>query len=367
MKPKNDPSSPFAGLLADIKDQHRRASIRGAMIAAKKRGVTLDEASMNQEDLDKWGLVATEDEIIAQRETAMREAETGRSRVLAKTKIAPEEFDWVTLTNMALLRKRITGFVEVFAQMREAAERVAMGDLTRVLFVGPAGAGKTSAMVLFPQLVASFWAKDQYDRAVAAISIKPPAEEAVDLYQKHRVLLAEADPGTTSEQGPPARMRHILPPITRGPYERTFAKIWEHEVPIRWATAYDLFRAAKRPQRFGEEEDHLAEFRSARVLLLDDIGGEPVQANLGPVEDVVRARAERTSITISSTGMYDPNVTALDITALLAPLCERYGAAVVRRLAEPGRSVVIPVGLQIRVSALPPHAPPANDATKVVS
>jgi hypothetical protein len=56
-------------------------------------------------------------------------------------------------------------------------------------------------------------------------------------------------------------------------------------------------------------------------------------------------------VTITTTGFFDPaavpaKIDAMDedaTMALLSPLTARYGAALVRRIAEPGQTVVIPV------------------------
>jgi hypothetical protein len=117
-----------------------------------------------------------------------------------------------------------------------------------------------------------------------------------------------------------------------------------------WTTAHKLFKLAKKPQGFREAEP-LEEACEAGLLVLDDIGGEPTQTNIAPVEDVLRERHDAQRITIATSGMFDDTADPADLDALLSPLSARYGAAVVRRLAEPGRAIVIRVGTKAAARA----------------
>jgi hypothetical protein len=234
----------------------------------------------------------------------------------------------------------------ILAAAREAADALARGDVKRVLLVGPAGSGKTTLAAAIPQVMAIRWAKERFEREKKHLDGRPASVIAEERVRARRQ--AERDMESPATRPPlPARPRTTSAeaPVNT-PMSKVLARVTRNGKPAAlWTTAHELFRLCRKPIGF-KESDPLESFREVPILVLDDIGGEPQQANVAPVEDVIRERHDAQRITIATTGMLDPDADPLDHDKLLAPLSAKYGAAVVRRLAEKGRAIVIPVGLR---------------------
>jgi hypothetical protein len=96
--------------------------------------------------------------------------------------------------------------------------------------------------------------------------------------------------------------------------------------------------------------------------VIDDIGGEPEQRNIEAIDGILWHRHDEHDdlVTVVTSGFYDASAIPKDIAmadedaimALLSPLANRYGSALVRRIAEPGQAIIIPV------IPKPPQGPP---------
>lgn len=337
--------APITDLPTAILDTYRAMERRWATEAAARRGVTLDPDSVTAGDLERWGAVALEDSIAEERRKAEAEALRRQNDLNAALRpILPEEFAWVDPRAPGLLYERIADAKNALAAARAAADALASGEVLRVLLVGPAGSGKSSLAALIPQVMAARWARDRYEREVAALDQRPIAEIVAERMAARREAERDltARPSSPVALAPRSRRAPDAPPAPSA-LAKTLARVMVGgAVSAHWTTAHKLFKLAKKPQGF-READPLEEATEARLLVLDDIGGEPTQANVAPVEDVLRERHDAQRITIATTGMFDPEADPRNRDALLAPLSARYGAAVVRRLAEDGRAIVIPL------------------------
>lgn len=329
-----------------ILDSYRAMERRWAVDAARRRGVSLDPEKMATADFERWSLVAIEDAVEEERRVATAEALRRQNELnQALRPILPEEFEWVDPRSPDLLYERIADAKVALAAARAAADRLAGGEVLRILLVGPAGSGKSSLAGLILQVMAARWARDRYEREIAKLDRRAVAEIAAERMAARRDAERELTTRPTAPVAIPAR--RLAGPDAHAPMTplgKTLAKVSvAGAISAHWTTAHKLFKLAKKPQGFREAEP-LQEACEARLLVLDDIGGEPTQANVAPVEDVLRERHDAQRITIATTGMFDESADPTDLDALLAPLSARYGAAVVRRLAEKGRAIVIRVG-----------------------
>lgn len=342
--PRDDRPATMADVFPSIRDVWRQQHRQLAADAARKRGTALDPAAMSDEDFARWERVAVEDGIEAERRELGAEAiKRQRSLATALRGMLPEEFTWVDPQAPTLLYDRVAGAKVALPAAKAAAAELAAGTVLRVLLVGPAGSGKTTLAGLIPQMMAVRWARERYDREVAALDARPLEVVAEEILAARRATEAAFD-APASRPLPIAgtrRARSEAPSIT--PMAKICARVVGGKAGALWTTAHKLFKLAKKPQGFREGEP-LEPACEAALLVLDDIGGEPSQANVAPVEDVLRERHDAQRITIATTGMFDPDAPPGDVDKLLAPLSARYGAAVVRRLAEKGRAIVIPVG-----------------------
>lgn len=251
-----------------------------------------------------------------------------------------------------MLRRRVKSR-EAYKATIAAARGIADGSVRQVLFIGASGAGKSTLAAILLHAVA--------DQATAMFLPKPalparPAPFAADdfLYRPKKpdpLVVGRGRQWTmaTRERTPPGwkRLGHAAGFHIECSADRS---------PVQWATARDVFRLASNPPRpkFGEEaDDPLGVWKRAPLLVLDDIGGEPEQRNIEAVDGILwhRHDADDDVVTITTTGFFDEKrvptnmdrATEEQIVELLAPLTTRYGAALVRRIAEPGQTVVIPV------------------------
>lgn len=323
---------------------------RWAAEAAQKRGVQLDPAKMTDAEFEHWEAVSSADEIGEERRKATDAAAKAQVALAGSLRwLLPEEFSWVDPHAPDPLYERVAGARTALAAARGAADALARGDVKRVLLVGPAGAGKTTLAALIPQVMAARWAKDEHAQALARIDARPIDEivrERAAARKKYEAEEAARQPGDPIQLILRRRPRDFSGPPASSGLSNVLAKVTvSGAISAHWTTAYELFRLAKKPIGF-KESDPLQEAREARILVLDDIGGEPTQANIAPVEDVIRERHDAQRITIATSGMFDAEADPGDLDKLLAPLSAKYGAAVVRRLAEKGRAIVIVVGTQ---------------------
>lgn len=336
-------------LIGGITDMLLANRRRWAAEAAKKRGVQLDPETMTAEEFEHWEGVSSADEIGEERRKATDEAAKKQLQLAGSLRwLLPEEFSWVDPRAPKPLYERVAGAKEALAAAGRAADALARGEVKRVLLVGPAGAGKTTLAALIPQVMAARWAKDEHAQALARIDARPIDEivrERAAARKRYEAEEAARQPGDPIQLILRRRPRDFSgPSTTSSGLSNVLARVTvSGAISAHWTTAYELFRLAKKPIGF-KESDPLQEAREARILVLDDIGGEPTQANIAPVEDVIRERHDAQRITIATSGMFDAEADPGDLDKLLAPLSAKYGAAVVRRLAEKGRAIVIVVG-----------------------
>lgn len=186
----------------------------------------------------------------------------------------------------------------LIASIIEAAQALLTTRGMVVLFAGPTGVGKSHAVALLLRYVASL------------VPLLPVRQNP-----------------TTAKGG-------------------IFSETWEGEGSdpyVLWKSAPKLFKEVVRE---GEDTTPLEE---VAICVLDDIGKEPTQVNVAPVQDIIWARYDESRAVIASTGFMDPNADPSDVDAFLAPLAARYDKPFVRRLAKvPQRVRIIPM--------LPPEA-----------
>lgn len=342
--PKDKPGD-MADVIATLRDVWRLERRQQAAAAAKKRGTVLDAGTMADADFERWERVAIEDAVDEERRAAGAEAMKRQAELaVALRHVLPEEFGWIDPRAPKFLHERVADSKVALPAARAAADALVRGEVKRVLLVGPAGSGKTSLALLIPQIMAARWAKERHDREAARIDARPMAEVVEE--RLRRAHEADRDLETP---GRPIAIRGASPAASEmpaTPAAKALAKVSRGgRLEALWTTAHKLFQLARKPVGF-READPLDAFREAPILILDDIGGEPTQANVAPVEDVLRERHDAQRITIATTGMFDADADPADLDKFLGPLSARYGAAVVRRLAEKGRAIVIGVGLK---------------------
>lgn len=347
-----DRPATMGDVFPSIRDMWRQQHRQMAADAAKKRGTVLDAATMTDADFERWEQVSIEDAIEADRRAAQTEALRRQGALaVALRGMLPEEFTWVDPQAPQLLYDRVADAKRTLPLARAAADQLATGQILRVLLVGPAGSGKTSLAVLIPQVMAARWARDRYDHEMAKIDARPLDVAVEACLSARRAALAAFDGPASRPVEVLTRRRANVAAESPTALARVCGKVLgTGGESAMWTTAHKLFKLAKKPQGFREGEP-LEPACEARLLVLDDIGGEPSQANVAPVEDVLRERHDAQRITIATTGMFDEAADPGDLDKLLAPLSSRYGAAVVRRLAEKGRAVVIPVGVKAAARA----------------
>lgn len=179
----------------------------------------------------------------------------------------------------------------------EAAQSIATGHTSTVLFSGVTGAGKSTLASILVQSIALQWHK----KWKAGITGRRPT-------------LPDGDPTFANLM---CTNRH----------DEAFTGC------ILWTTAREIVAAQKK----GE----YARFTNASILVIDDIGGEPSQSNIGGVDEIVWARHDEgdRKVTILTSGFCDPSEESTGL--YLAPLTNRYSVAFTRRVAEAGRAKVI--------------------------
>lgn len=170
---------------------------------------------------------------------------------------------------------------DVIAQTTDAANFILGNRGAFVLFTGPSGVGKSSAMALLLRLI------------------------------QGRIPLV------------PRRQNPVFAPMG------LFRDNRDVDEPfVRWASSKAIFQASKNEDTY--------EFEHAALLAIDDIGREAIQANVGGVPDVIWTRYEEMLTSVATTGFVDLKTPHEDTERYLAPLAERYGTAFVRRVAQLG-------------------------------
>lgn len=250
-------------------------------------------------------------------------------------------------TVRAMLQKRVKSPV-AYRMALAAAVGIAEGRVRQVLLVGPSGAGKSTIAAILLRALDAYFA-ERWEKTLPAMPPRPVVDPAEFLYR----------PPVAATSGVPVRPQRSTGGLPRrqtlGAWSRLSRRRGD-DGPVQWITARDVFRIAANPAppRFGEEpSDPLAKWKRAPLTLLDDIGGEPEQRNVEAVDGILWHRHDEDDevVTVTTTGFFDPaavpaNIEAMgedETLAMLAPLTARYGAALVRRIAEPGQTVVIPV------------------------
>ena len=329
----------------------RRAMLAAAAAAvAQQHGETLNIGTVTDEQIVQWEIVAKQDaedaarkareeaplkESMARRRAASRAfagvipgayasvapVEAGETEDERKANAAalfsPDEFGRVRVKDKAAYRAAM-----------DAAVAIANGKVRTVLLAGPSGSGKTHLAALMLRRIALEWERNAARGAVPEFDPAAPQRRPLD--GDPVFLRLAADPGY-GYRDPDA----TIPGAT-------------------WQKSRDMFRAAVAPRAFpkdGQEAaDPLDTAKRTAVAVLEDIGPEPSQANVAPMADVVWERYDGAGlVTIATTGFCDPEAAPIprdadDMRRFLARLATRYDDAFVRRLSEPGVSVVIPVG-----------------------
>lgn len=259
---------------------------------------------------------------------------------------------------------------QAYKAAMDAAVGIANGSVATVLLVGPSGAGKTHLAALMLRRITLEWERNAergVGKALAAREIPAPRdipEWCMDMADE----MSEDGAGPPPIPSPTRFVAEAV--IVEGDpvFKRLTNEAMGYRRAVAWEKSRDLFRAAVSPKSFpknGEDAaDPLETAKKAPVAVLEDIGGEPKQANVSPVEDVVWERYDNDDVaTIVTTGFCEKSAPrpddAGDVLRFLAPLAARYGDAFVRRVSEPGVSVVIPVGCDATPSALPKPRPRA--------
>lgn len=178
-------------------------------------------------------------------------------------------------------RLACANFREVVAQTMDAADFIIGNRGAFVLFTGPSGVGKSSAMAYLLRLIQG--------RTPLVPRRQNPVFAPMGLFRDNRDV---------------------------------------DEPFVRWASSKAIFQASKNENTY--------EFEHAALLAIDDIGREAIQANVGGVPDVIWTRYEEMLTSVATTGFVDLRTPHEDTERYLAPLAERYGTAFVRRVAQLG-------------------------------
>ena len=329
----------------------RRAMLAAAArLVAQRHGETLDIGTITDEQLVEWEAVADKDAKAAaqkaREEAPLKESKERRRnassafasvipgayasvvpveagetederKANASALFSPDEFGRVRVKDKAAYRAAM-----------EAAVAIANGKVRTVLLAGPSGSGKTHLAALMLRRITLEWERNAARGAVPEFNPDAPQRRPLD--GDPVFLRLAADPGY-GYRDPDA----TIPGAT-------------------WQKSRDMFRASVAPRAYpkdGQEAaDPLDAAKRTAVAVLEDIGPEPSQANVAPMADVVWERYDGAGlVTIATTGFCDPEAApaprdADDMRRFLARLAQRYDDAFVRRLSEPGVSVVIPVG-----------------------
>lgn len=262
----------------------------------------------------------------------------------------------------ALLRQRVKN-AAAYTAACSAAIGIAEGSVHRVLLLGPSGAGKTTIAAIMLRVIGQ-WFSERWEQSLDLPRKPEPSSPEEFLYRPDlEKPIRESRMDTIDWRASRPLLGERMRFMGFGAWRRMAcyggfrAAVRGEENPVQWVTARDAFQAAAAPRGFprsGEEPtDPLRVWKRAPLLVLDDIGGEPEQRNIEAVDGILWHRHDEDDrvVTIATTGFYDErsipkNMAKADeheVGEMLKPLAQRYGAALVRRIAEPGQAVVIPV------------------------
>lgn len=283
-----------------------RYIIPAVLQIAREHGVTLTDAEVTPEVVEHWCSVSREEKIVEAKALAKRRRElvwrTVADKIPTRYRSAlPVHAVKDKDAARATIKARLTD-VDAYKKTIETAERIAKGQLSTVTFAGPTGAGKSTLAAILLRAVASYW------------------------HAHHEAGYVDPSTRTRTLDGDPTFARLM----SENRKDEAFSTC------ILWTTAREIVEAQKR----NESMDH---FKSVPILVIDDLGGEPTQVNIGGVDEVIWARHDkgRAVVTILTTGFVDP--TQEGHAAYLAPLVKRYSEALVRRVAEQGVAETIRV------------------------
>lgn len=230
-----------------------------------------------------------------------------------------------------------------------AAVAIAEGRERTVLLGGPTGAGKSTLAALMLLRIAIEWQRSA-DRGVV------PGQ---------RPTWIPSDPGECADSA--IRQSLNTPPEVDG--DAVFARL---SGSVRWTTSREIFALASTPRPFprpGEQAvDPLADIKAARILVIDELGGEREQKNIAAVEEIIQDRYDSGHLaTIVTTGRTDNDPAhpcceddREDVYRFLSPLVERYDQAIVRRVADPATATTLAIGFPRPKGA--PRGPKARPA-----
>lgn len=198
-----------------------------------------------------------------------------------------------------LIGKRVYGMV-AYRQALDAASKLATGQARMVTLLGLTGAGKSTLAAIMLRQMAFHWHQHWRDGVV--------------------------DPSDRAHFDGDTIFNRLLCMNRR---DEAFSGVFV------WTTARDLVAGQKKSAHFSDS------FRKAPVLVIDDLGGEPTQINLGGVDEILWARhdSSRKVVTILTSGYCNP--LRDDMSGFVEPLTARYSEAFTRRLTEPGQCMVI--------------------------
>lgn len=300
-------SSKGESLMDTFKASNHAARLQAAAVKiAGEHGVELKASEVTEEVQAHWFKVQ-DDEFVAQSKQLAKNRRSMIWRTVGT--IIPDRYrSIVPLDSIADESKRsemidvVTSRVKcgaAYQQTIEVAQSIAEGKTSTVLFAGMTGTGKSTLAALLLRSIAYAWHKNW--RA------------------------GVTDRRNTAPDGDPTFARLLC----KNRRDEAFTGC------IVWTTSRDIVAAQKK------SPDGARRFIDAAILVIDDIGGEPTQSNIGGVDEVVWARhdAGREKVTILTTGFCDESAEDMDL--YLSPLARRYSVAFARRVAEEGRATVI--------------------------
>lgn len=286
----------------------REVMLRQAVLQiAKQHHVDLSEVDVNSEVQSYWLNLKREEE----HQEAKQLAKRRRSLVWRTVgQVIPDHYrgcvppdsiaDLAQRAEMvSLIRKRVYGTTAT-KQALATATQMATGQVRTALLTGLTGAGKTTLVALMLRQMAFHWHQHWRDGVVDP---------------NDRVSL-DGDP-----------VFHRL--LCANRRDEAFTDVFV------WTTSREIVAAQKKNAHYGS---HL---KKAPILVIDDLGGEPTQVNIGGVDEILWARHDgsRKLVTLLTTGYCNP--AREDMEGYLEPLTARYSEAFTRRVSEPGQCVVI--------------------------
>lgn len=294
-------------LMGTFKAANHVARLRAAAVKiAKDHGVNLIDREVTEEVQAHWFKVQA-DEAHAVSEQYAKERRSMVWRAVGS--VIPDRYRGINTLDaisdeskrakmVDILSERVKD-VDAYDQTIAAAKEIAEGRAQTILFGGVTGAGKSTLAALLLRSIAYEWHKNWREGVTG--------------------------PRSTVLDGDPTFARLLC----ANRRDQSFTGC------IVWTTSREIVAAQKK------SPDGARKFIDAAILVIDDIGGEPTQTNIGGVDEVLWARhdAGRSKVTILTTGFCDPKSEKMDL--YLRPLASRYSVAFTRRVSEPGSAIVI--------------------------